>query len=113
MEKVCERHNLPHTITLFGHEVQVEIVDGLGEDEDGKKDWGQADMTGCPLQIRIHSCCDGRRAYQTLVHEVIEMVNNEMELGLEHPNITRLELGLTDFLLNNNIDWGYVNGIRY
>lgn len=111
MENSQDRHNLPRTINLFGHEVEINFVDGLGDGEDGEFDWGQMD-TDCPMVIRINTRADARRAYQTFVHEIIEHINAELELELEHPKITQLELGMTNFLLNNDIDWGYVNGIR-
>lgn len=110
MEKICERHNIPHKITLLGHDVEILFVDGLGEDEEGRKDWGQAKTGEDPMQILLHSGAGPRRAYQTFVHEIIELINNELELNMEHPMITRLEAGLSNVLLNNKIDWEYPNG---
>lgn len=112
MESPCERHNLPHTITIFGHEIQVNLVDGLGEEEEDKKDWGETVTSESPMRISINSSADARRAYQTLVHEVLEVIKSEMDLPIKHRLINQIELGLTDFLLNNDIDWGYANGIR-
>lgn len=109
MEKICERHNIPHKITLFGHEIDVSLVDDLQADDGEGIRYGEAEF-GEPPEIRINSICGPLRAYQTLVHEIIEHINSELELELPHPQITRLELGLTNFLLNNDIDWGYVNG---
>lgn len=109
MENICERHNLPHTINVFGYDIEINLVEGLGEEENVAFDWGQMKIDE-PTSIRINTLAGSRRAYQTLVHEVIEYLNAEMELELEHPKITQLELGLTNFLLNNDIDWGYVNG---
>ena len=102
---------LPHTIKIFGHDVSIDLVDGLGEEKAGKKDWGQADAGEDPIRISINSSAGPRRAYQTLVHEILEIIKSEMNLQIRHRLINQLELGLTDVLLNNDIDWLYTNGL--
>lgn len=38
--------------------------------------------------IRIGTCLDQDGRYSTLLHEIIEAIDNDAELGLEHPTMT-------------------------
>lgn len=40
----------------------------------------------------------------TLIHETLEQLNDQLEIGLEHRQITALEAGLYQVLTDNGID---------
>lgn len=109
MEKICERHNVPHTVKLLGSVVDINFIDGLHENDDDSA-WGITHIGADPITISIDANASARMTYRTLIHEILEVINSEMGLCIKHSKIEALELGLADVLLNNDIDWGYVNG---
>jgi hypothetical protein len=51
--------------------------------------------------IRLHVDNNNDRQVSTFIHETIEAINLLMELGLEHNQITSLELGLFSLVKEN------------
>ena len=45
-------------------------------------------------EIFINSLHPEDRQIKTLVHEILEVINEHLELGLNHKNLTQLETGL-------------------
>jgi hypothetical protein len=56
--------------------------------------------------IEIAKDLSNRVQRSTLIHEIIEALNGQLELNLPHPTIVRLETGLFSVCEDNGIDVG-------
>lgn len=73
---------IPHVVTIRPFEDKDSSVTSFGE----------ADIsTG---EIFINSLHPSDRQIKTLIHEILEVLNEHLELGLNHKQITQLETGL-------------------
>lgn len=62
---------------------------------------GLADFNNC--SILIDSSLTDEQAESTVLHEIIELINEALELRLPHRTITCLETALYDALTSNNV----------
>ena len=83
------------SIRILGHDYTVEVRDALG-----------AFAKSCYSDTRIIIDCDqvDDHKISTLLHEVIELINIQLELKMEHSQICGMETGVYQFLVENGID---------
>lgn len=92
------------TISILGipHRVIVKPVEDAHQDFTS---FGEADIsTG---EIFINSLHPVDRQIKTLIHEILEVVNEHLELGLKHRQITQLETAIYSSLdgIGRFIQW--------
>jgi len=68
---------------------------------DAAQAWGLADFS--KQVITIDARCGKNRQRLTLLHEIIEVINNNQEMGLEHRTISALEAALFQVLEDNKL----------
>lgn len=73
---------IPHVVTIRPFK----------DEDDSVTSFGEADIT--TGEIFINSLHPSDRQIKTLVHEILEVLNEHLELGLNHKQITQLETGL-------------------
>ena len=85
-------------IKIFGKDYEFKKIKNFYID--GSKCWG-----GCRLGVGIYLEKEAPKDLQesTLIHEIIEAINWELELNLEHNKITALESGLYQVLKDNKL----------
>lgn len=84
-------------------------MDILGYNYEVKKTDMDTDGTwGCLVflknEIRINSILSKEKALSTIIHEIIEAGNYHLELNLEHPKITCLEVLIFKTLTDAGVD---------
>jgi len=87
-----------YRLKILGVSHKVDVVTSNVLDQDNT--WmGRASEKDAVIQINRNM----PRQIQagTLIHEIIEILNGRMELQLEHQQITALDAGLTQVLLDN------------
>ena len=83
-------------LRILGHDFKV-VYDG-----DVRTDHGYMGSYNClKEQIVIDSGMSEANKKTTLVHEVFEALNDQMELGLEHKVIQQLEAGWFAVMMDN------------
>lgn len=90
---------LPKSIKVGGKQYRIIIEDLL-------KERGQTCFGYCtPSELEIHISKDIRVEQQkdTLLHEVIEIINSENDLNLIHQTIQTLSTQLYQVLMDNNL----------
>ena len=78
--------DFPSHVQAFGVRFEVTLRDDLENDNSA---FGLVKFKG--KQILIDSSLDYSQQVSTLIHEIIEIANEHMELGLEHRTICSLE----------------------
>jgi hypothetical protein len=78
-------------VKIMGEPYTVRIEDIPSGDKD-IVEFGNYD----PLTktITINGMYDRERMIKTFIHEVLEVLNDELELQLSHPKITQIEAGI-------------------
>ena len=97
-------------INILGHSYNVTLDPCLLRDRSSA-----GECCANAQNIHLDSSVPDDRKEGTFIHEVIEALNYELELGLEHPNITRLETGIYQFIkANGGAEWlsGLVKKIK-
>jgi hypothetical protein len=88
-------------IDILGKKYSVEKRRFLARDDNCA---GRHNAALCKIEIDGTSAQN--MAGSILIHEILEAINYHMELGLDHPNITRLESGLFQIMkANGGADW--------
>ena len=77
---------IPKNVSAFGYEFDVILREDLENDNSAQ---GLAKFKS--KQILIESSLDYSQQVSTLIHEIIEVGNEYLELGLEHKAICGLE----------------------
>ncbi len=83
---------------ILGFDYELKRVSG---------DYDQGNMGACQLDKNIIIISDGipkQRQASTLLHEIIEVLNDSFELNFEHKVISQLEAGLYQVLVDNGVD---------
>lgn len=88
--------DIPSKLKILGHEYTVKLVDLNETDKFGS-------MNPNTNTIRINRNKAPSQQESTLLHEIIEALNCNLELGLDHKQITGLEAGLYQVLKDNRM----------
>lgn len=56
------------------------------------------------LEMIIAADMPEQQRVSTIIHEVIEALNIHLSIGLEHPQITMLETGIYNVLIENGVN---------
>lgn len=67
--------NFPTSIDIMGHEIQIELVEGL-KNEDGQSLYGECDDAEKVIRICSISNKTQKKRLETLFHEICHMVLN-------------------------------------
>lgn len=89
----------PQTIKIGGHTITIDFECKFIDDEVYKL--GSFDIVKHVIEIR--KGLEKSRAESTLLHELIEWLNNDLELGIEHKSITTLAEGLYQIIADNKL----------
>ena len=87
---------LPATLAVLSHEVTVTLVQDLRVQADRI---GGVNLDGGRIVIDAEAPPSAQR--ETLMHELFEVLNYRLELGMKHRQITALSEGLVDTLVRN------------
>jgi len=90
---------IPSKVNIAGFEIAVVLDDHVGHDEGRFGSFSQ-----CHERIKIDSSSKPYRRSQTLLHELIEGVNNIFFLELEHRQIEQLSVGLAQALKDIEVE---------
>ncbi|HEC65161.1 MAG TPA: hypothetical protein ENI23_07705 [bacterium] len=93
--------DIPKKVLIGGHEYPVEVFNG------GARFANAGDLNTWTQEIRINTMDDHPESSQAeaFLHEIIEAINHDNELKLEHRNITILGAQLFAVIRNNNLDF--------
>ena len=98
----CRRERIimkiPKHIKLLGFNYQVLEQEDLSE---GSQAVGQTWLARQTILIEKKLCQEQKEC--TLIHEVIEALNYQLELEIPHKTISALETGIYSFLKENNL----------
>ena len=83
------------SIRILGHNYKVEIREDLGA-------FGKSCLSDSKIYIDPNNTDE--QMISTLLHEVIEMINAQLELSINHQSICGVETGIYQFLVENGID---------
>lgn len=83
------------SVRILGHNYSVEIRDAMSSFGKGSLSEGRI--------ILDEEQCEGQ-LLSTLIHEVIELINSQLELKMAHNMICGVETGLYQFLVENGVD---------
>jgi len=87
---------IPDNIKILGHNYTIIMID---DRESG--DYGSLNPN--TNTIRLNKNKTQSQIESTLLHEIIEALNINLELRLEHPQISALEAGLYQVIKDNQI----------
>ena len=87
---------IPNNIKILGHTYAIIMID---DRENG--DYGSLNPN--TNTIRLNKNKTQSQIESTLLHEIIEALNMNLELRLEHPQISAIEAGLYQILKDNQI----------
>ncbi len=90
--------DFPSHVQAFGVKFEVILRDDLENDNSA---FGLVKFKG--KQILIDSSLDYSQKVSTLIHEIIEIANEHMELGIEHRTICSLEAVIHQGLTSSGI----------
>ena len=83
------------SVRILGHDYKVIVREDLGA-------FGKSCLSAG--QIYIDPDSTNEQLISTLIHEAIEMINAQLELGMNHQAICGIETGIYQFLTENGID---------
>lgn len=89
---------VPDRIKIGGLELQVEQVPGLAANRDRFGEFSSMEQ-----KISIDASLPQSKKEETLLHEIMEALNNCYELELEHEKITILGFALYQVLKDNKL----------
>lgn len=87
--------NIPNVIHIAGSDFEVVREKDVGF----RGNRGECSLEG--LVIRLDPTRPLVRQHRTLVHEIIEALNDELDIGLKHHQVNLLEAGFYEVLVNN------------
>ena len=90
--------SLPKTMDVFGLRYDIVMRDDLENDNSAS---GLVKFKAC--QVLIESSLSYDMAVSTLIHEIIEIANDSLELSLEHRTICGLEVAVYQALKSGNL----------
>ena len=90
--------SLPKTMDVFGLRYDIVMRDDLENDNSAA---GLVKFKAC--QVLIESSLSYDMAVSTLIHEIIEIANDSLELRLEHRTICGLEVAVYQALKSGNL----------
>lgn len=92
--------NIPAAIKILAHTYNIEMAPNMFLESNSMG-------TCCSnlLKIKIASCTPESQQADTLLHEIIEALNYQLELSLEHNVIASLTAGLLAVIRDNSIDF--------
>jgi hypothetical protein len=88
--------SLPEFVRVLGHNYKIVLVNGLLNDF---SDYGRVNLR--THAIEIDSSTPYSKQLETLVHEVLEIVNDQMSLILEHDKLQIIAACMYAFLMDN------------
>lgn len=94
---------LQKTLNIGGHVITVQFDENLLSDREHYGEWCYRD-----LSIIINGTSNQTVRQQTLLHEIVEAINELNELGLEHDKIQTLSTALFQVLKHNEDLFGKV-----
>ena len=83
-------------VKVLGHDYKILMVDLNETDQFGT-------MNQNTLIIRLNKNKAQSQINETLLHEIIEALNHDLEIGLEHRQISAIEAGLYQVLKDNKL----------
>ncbi len=92
---------IPDKVLIGGHEYPVEVIDG------DTRFLNSGELNTWTQEIRINTSDghpEGAQA-EAFLHEIIEAINHDNELKLEHRNISVLGTQLFAVIRNNKLDF--------
>jgi len=95
----------PRIINILGKKYKLIFIDGIlkyGEDED-EPTYATGDTDSTNKVIRISTAVAKEEQYDTLIHEILHAIDDELVLKIPHDTLHRISTSLTDTLLRNNI----------
>lgn len=92
------KSKLPKSIEMFGQKYEVILREDLENDNSA---FGLAKFKA--KQILIDASLDYSQQISTLIHEIIEVANESLELGLEHKVICALEASIHQGLVSGGL----------
>lgn len=92
---------IPDKILIGGHQYPVEVTQG------DSRFFHAGDLNTWTQEIRINTSDNHPESAQAeaFLHEIIEAINHDNELKLEHRNIAVLGTQLFAVIRNNNLDF--------
>jgi hypothetical protein len=93
---------IPKTINILGFEYEVRLHDICDKERDGGY-FGYCDHHR--LRITINNKAAPQQQEATLLHEILEAINQHNELNMPHNVIQTLETSLYQVLKENDIDF--------
>jgi hypothetical protein len=100
--------NIPGEMWMGAHQIKIspttkeKFTEMYPGDQDGENTIGEYDHVN--NAIRLLSTLIGTRKAVTFVHEIIEAINWQNDLGMNHTQISMLSESLTAVLTVNKID---------
>ena len=98
---------LPENLMIGGHRYTIKTLDMVNTE--GNANLGEQHPSSCT--IRINSKMAETQLWATLLHEIIEALNADYAMGLEHPQIQQLESALFQVLEVNFPGWRQTTGM--
>ena len=89
---------IPQKLKVLGLDYEVKLIEG-----DEAHYFGTHD--GNTQIIRLNANKHKDQVASTLLHEIIEAINMHLDLGLSHPQISALEIGLYQVLKENRLSF--------
>lgn len=83
-------------IKIGGLKYEIHEIKNLGRDRDCI-----GEHCGNEVIINLDDSLNKQMKYKVLLHEIIEAINYNCELGLVHTQITILESSIFDIMINN------------
>jgi hypothetical protein len=87
---------LPDVVHILGHDYNVDLVGGLVRDLD---EWGKVNT--CLQVIQIDAGVAPSQQWVTMIHEIMEIVNECLALDLEHRDLQAISAALFAILADN------------
>ena len=85
-------------IRILGKDLDLIFSQNLGKDSSKAGLYNGIDMI-----MKIDSTANRQRQEATLFHEILEAINYELELNMEHPLISKLETAIYAVLKDNKL----------
>ena len=82
-------------LKIFGCEYRVERYEDLTS---MGRCWSKKQL------IQIESGLSKSHEYSTMIHEILEAINWHLQIGLDNKDISQLETGLYQVLIDNGVD---------
>lgn len=96
--------NAPQSIQVLGKTYAVEFVDKV----DDKDSMGEHELS--TQKIKIKNDQHAESAKETLLHEAIHAIDEQLDLGIREQQVHRLAVGLFQVLRENPAFLAYLTG---